>query len=408
MEPTARSLNALFALVCLCLHCWVGASGAPGQELSILGVDAAAAAPSDPGAAGSVDARGPAAMPSPEAEAPRPGTGVAAPFLVIGHRGSPRTHPENTIPSFEEAMRQGANALEIDVCYTQDDRIVLWHDPDHSNVVATARELGLEPGMRYRPYVPDLWSPLRRPVHEMDLATFRANHKYIRIDADPLDPASLFSGLSSFASSPVDFLVDLFTSTLAAPAPAPSDVPIPTFYEFCEWAAKVPKLGRVFVDVKVPAHLVGRFSRTAAWVLKQWNLGDRIIFMSTSREAVETMKATLGETGAAFAHDQVVTGVVPSAAEFSAVDAAERAGCSYAPIGKPVLCVKPWSTYREVIAADLKKRGSRRLVAWTINDPGELRALVEMGVDGIMTDTPGVLCRIAAEMGKAAAASQVD
>ncbi|PYQ58841.1 MAG: hypothetical protein DMF58_13870 [Acidobacteria bacterium] len=30
-------------------------------------------------------------------------------FLIFGHRGSPRRFPENTLASFEEALRSGAN-----------------------------------------------------------------------------------------------------------------------------------------------------------------------------------------------------------------------------------------------------------------------------------------------------------
>ena len=37
-------------------------------------------------------------------------------FLVAGHRGSPTFEPENTLPSFERAINDGANSLEVDIC----------------------------------------------------------------------------------------------------------------------------------------------------------------------------------------------------------------------------------------------------------------------------------------------------
>jgi glycerophosphoryl diester phosphodiesterase len=53
------------------------------------------------------------------------------PLLVIGHRGSPCFAIENTMASFQRAVEQdGANGLECDLCLTQDEQIVLWHDWD--------------------------------------------------------------------------------------------------------------------------------------------------------------------------------------------------------------------------------------------------------------------------------------
>lgn len=48
--------------------------------------------------------------------------------LVIAHRGTPDLQPENTLPSFQLALAQGADALETDLHFTRDDQIVLFHD----------------------------------------------------------------------------------------------------------------------------------------------------------------------------------------------------------------------------------------------------------------------------------------
>ena len=47
----------------------------------------------------------------------------------IGHRGAPRRYLENTLPAFEEALRLGADAVELDVHVTADGRPVVHHDP---------------------------------------------------------------------------------------------------------------------------------------------------------------------------------------------------------------------------------------------------------------------------------------
>ncbi|MGA5818695.1 glycerophosphodiester phosphodiesterase [Kitasatospora sp. NPDC094028] len=49
--------------------------------------------------------------------------------VVVGHRGSPRSAPENTMASFEAALDQGADWLETDVQTTRDGVPVLMHDP---------------------------------------------------------------------------------------------------------------------------------------------------------------------------------------------------------------------------------------------------------------------------------------
>lgn len=50
--------------------------------------------------------------------------------LVQGHRGSRGTHPENSIPAFEEAIEAGAQILELDLQLTRDDIPVIWHDAE--------------------------------------------------------------------------------------------------------------------------------------------------------------------------------------------------------------------------------------------------------------------------------------
>jgi glycerophosphoryl diester phosphodiesterase len=48
--------------------------------------------------------------------------------LVIAHRGASAYAPENTIPAFELAVRQGADMLELDVQRTADGVLVVFHD----------------------------------------------------------------------------------------------------------------------------------------------------------------------------------------------------------------------------------------------------------------------------------------
>lgn len=47
---------------------------------------------------------------------------------ICAHRGGAATHPENTLPAFQEAVRLGAHMIEFDIAITRDGVPVLMHD----------------------------------------------------------------------------------------------------------------------------------------------------------------------------------------------------------------------------------------------------------------------------------------
>lgn len=49
---------------------------------------------------------------------------------IVGHRGARGSATENTIGAFEEARRQGADAVELDVRPCKSGELVVFHDPD--------------------------------------------------------------------------------------------------------------------------------------------------------------------------------------------------------------------------------------------------------------------------------------
>jgi glycerophosphoryl diester phosphodiesterase len=50
--------------------------------------------------------------------------------LILGHRGSPRFAPENSLESFRIAIEQGADGVELDVQCTADGVLVAHHDDE--------------------------------------------------------------------------------------------------------------------------------------------------------------------------------------------------------------------------------------------------------------------------------------
>jgi glycerophosphoryl diester phosphodiesterase len=72
---------------------------------------------------------------------------------LYGHRGASAREPENTLPAFERALADGANALELDIHRTADGHFVVAHDPDGLRTAGTAeriRELSLDRVRRWR------------------------------------------------------------------------------------------------------------------------------------------------------------------------------------------------------------------------------------------------------------------
>jgi len=57
-------------------------------------------------------------------------TSPAASPLIVAHRGASGDAPENTLPAFRLAWKQGADAMEGDFHLTRDGHIVCWHDFD--------------------------------------------------------------------------------------------------------------------------------------------------------------------------------------------------------------------------------------------------------------------------------------
>jgi glycerophosphoryl diester phosphodiesterase len=57
---------------------------------------------------------------------------------IVGHRGASHDAPENTIASFKEAWKQGADGAELDVHLTKDGKLVVIHDADVKRTTGSA------------------------------------------------------------------------------------------------------------------------------------------------------------------------------------------------------------------------------------------------------------------------------
>jgi len=111
--------------------------------------------------------------------------------LVIGHRGLPGLHPEETQPSYEAAADAGADSLEEDLHLTKDCVLVARHNPwlsDNTNIAAVA---AANPSVAARQRT----VPGRLVDVAYDVATYGGPAQYLSDLTDPADPSSVLRSL---------------------------------------------------------------------------------------------------------------------------------------------------------------------------------------------------------------------
>ena len=58
--------------------------------------------------------------------------------IVLGHRGVPLAHQENTQAGFRKAEELGIDGIELDVFATRDDKLAVFHDEDTERLTGTS------------------------------------------------------------------------------------------------------------------------------------------------------------------------------------------------------------------------------------------------------------------------------
>ncbi|HEY5924436.1 MAG TPA: glycerophosphodiester phosphodiesterase family protein, partial [Kofleriaceae bacterium] len=61
--------------------------------------------------------------------------------IVVGHRGVPALHQENTLAGFKRALQLGVPAVELDVQLTKDRRAVVFHDAHLRRLTGSPRNV---------------------------------------------------------------------------------------------------------------------------------------------------------------------------------------------------------------------------------------------------------------------------
>jgi len=273
-------------------------------------------------------------VPEPSSVAP-----AVRPVEVIGHRGARAVRPENTLAGFEHALRAGADAIELDLAVTRDDRLVVVHD------------LLLNPDLCRDP---DGQPPARVPVRSMafdevrllDCGTARNPRFPAQVPVPGQRIPAFEEVLSLLRESPIPAVRTARLVAEMKSEPSRPDLG--------------PDPGRA-ADLLVAAV---RGSGIAGRITVQ-SFDHRVLRAVHARDPSIALAALVGKEGAG---DPV------------AVARAADAG-TLAPHHEGILP----GDVAALHAAGL------RVTCWTANDGAAWDRLLEMGVDGIITDDPAGL-----------------
>lgn len=287
------------------------------------------------------------------ATASNSGRGRANPWLdrrVLNwaHQGGAREGPSSTLWAMRRALEAGAHAIELDVHATRDGHVVVCHDP---TVERTTNGHGA--------------------IAELTLEEVRSlDNAYSWVPGELAAP-----GLPE-AEYP-----------LRGRAPEDESLRIPTLDEVL---AEFP--GVFFnLDIKQTAPSVAAYEQEVADVLASHGRTDDVIVASFLDAATDAFCRIAPEACVSF-------GMNGTRDFFGAV----REGTIPAATPHVALQVPPTVGDIELVTPDFVQAAHRHGIAvhvWTIDEEPEMRRLVELGVDGVMTDRPSVLAAVLGELG---------
>ncbi len=255
---------------------------------------------------------------------------------VQGHRGARALRPENTLVAFDYALSLGVQVLELDLAVTADQRLVVFHD--------------LRIG-------PKRCAPLKAP-----LTIAKASLKQVQA----LDCGSLPN------------------PRFPKQRPAPGER-IPTLEQVFELVARSKHPGASSVHFNIETKMVpGRpdltpapeaFARLVVAAVRKARLEERAVVQSFDQRSLLAVAEQAPEIRRA---------LLVAENNLDHVAAAR---------GAKATIVSPHHLW--ITAEDVKRMHAAglRVVPWTANTPRAWARLVELGVDGIISDDPAALIK---------------
>ncbi|HYM41457.1 MAG TPA: glycerophosphodiester phosphodiesterase [Steroidobacteraceae bacterium] len=294
------------------------------------------------------------------------------PFDIEAHRGGRALRPENTLPAFAHALSLGVDTLELDLAVTRDDVVVVSHDR------------GLNPDLARGPDGRYIEASI--PYIDLTLAQVRT------YDVGQIRPGSSY----------------------AAQFPGQRAVPGTRIPTLSEVFALVRQSGdrhvRLNIEIKIdpnhPHESLGpdRFVAIVLAVLRRERFESRVMIESFDWRTLLLVQKLAPQIPTVYLTAQ--TSREPSV--YSDKASLFTAGFSPGNYGGSVVRTvgaaggRVWSPYyRDIDAHSIAEAHllGIAVIAWTVNDAHEMADLMDMGVDGIISDRPDLLRTVAAARG---------
>ena len=279
-----------------------------------------------------------------------------------GHRGARGLAPENTLPAFAAALSIGVTTLELDTAVTKDGVVVVSHEPmPHPD---TAR--GPDGSWLTQP------GPM---IHSLAYA------ELLRYDVGRLNPASAYG-----KRYPLQNAVD--------------GTRIPRLADVFALAARAGNSAvRFNIETKInpqaPESTLPpeEFARAVIGAIRAGGVASRAAIQSFDWRTLKVVQAEAPEIATVY-----LTAQQPWFNSFDA-PGAWTAGLRYDAHGSVPKMVraaggKTWSPYfADVDAAKLAEARSLgvAVVVWTVNAPADIARMIDLGVDGIISDRPDLV-----------------
>ena len=287
-------------------------------------------------------------------------------FDLEGHRGARGLAPENTLPAFAVALSLGVTTLETDIAITRDGQLVLSHDPALNPDVTRGPD-GQFLAAR-GPLIRDLtFDELQR----YDVGRIRPGTRYAAQfpDQTPLDGAriprlaDLFALVKRSGNTQVRF--DLETKVTPT-APDETIAPEP-------------------------------FARALIKAVRDAGMAGRTTIQSFDWRTLQVVQKEAPEIATAY-----LTAQQPWLDNVGAGKAGASpwtAGIAFAEHGSVPKMVKAaggsiWSShFADLDAAKVNEAHALGLqvLAWTVSTPAQIASVMDLGVDGIVTDRPDLV-----------------
>lgn len=272
-------------------------------------------------------------------------------ILNIAHRGGALEFPENTLHAYRQSLAVAdSHMLEMDIYETADGELVVIHD---STVDRTTNGQG--------------------NVSDYTLSELRA-----------LDAAYCFvPGIGSDCSQPGPFpFRGIATGERPAPAGTrPEDFRIPTLREILEIFPRT----LINIELKPDLDSTGRYERALADLLNEFGRGDDVIVASFQDWNSALFKQAAPSVSTSAPTAQVALSVALGQGPLPGLTLGHAAFQVPPELGLPIVS--------QDFVDDAHAQGLAVHV-WTINDCAQMVELLQLGVDGIMTDAPSTLARL--------------